>query len=47
MSATIRYRGAKKNIVEYAKTLDAFKQVPEKYTETTEIGGTCKIYPRR
>lgn len=38
----LRYRGTKNNLVELAKNLDAFKKVPEKYTETTEIGGTCK-----
>lgn len=42
MTATLRYRGDKNNIIELAKNLDAFKKVPEKYTETTEIGGTCK-----
>lgn len=40
MSATLRYRGDKSNLLEFAKNLDAFKKVPEKYTETTEIGGT-------
>lgn len=43
MSATLRYRGDKNNLIELAKNLDAFKKVPEKYTETTEIGGTCKF----
>ena len=43
MSATLRYRGDKNNLIEFAKNLDAFKKVPEKYTETTEIGGTCKF----
>lgn len=42
MTATLRYRGDKSNLLEFAKTLDAFKKVPEKYTETTEIGGTRK-----
>lgn len=40
MTATLRYRGDKSNLLEFAKNLDAFKKVPEKYTETTEIGGT-------
>lgn len=43
MTATLRYRGDKNNLIELAKNLDAFKKVPEKYTETTEIGGTCKL----
>jgi len=42
MTATLRYRGDKSNLLEFAKNLDAFKKVPEKYTETTEIGGTRK-----
>lgn len=42
MTATLRYRGDKSNLLELAKTLDAFKKVPEKYTETSEIGGTRK-----
>ncbi|XP_075157135.1 endoplasmic reticulum-Golgi intermediate compartment protein 2 [Haematobia irritans] len=46
MSATLRYRGNKNNIVEIAKTLDAFKKVPEQYTETTEIGGTLSLISR-
>lgn len=43
--ASIRYRG-KNNIIELAKNLDAFKKVPEKYTETTEIGGTLSLLSR-
>lgn len=43
MSATLRYRGDKNNLIEFAKNLDAFKKIPEKYTETTEIGGTRKF----
>uniref|UniRef100_A0A1I8PTS4 Endoplasmic reticulum vesicle transporter C-terminal domain-containing protein n=1 Tax=Stomoxys calcitrans TaxID=35570 RepID=A0A1I8PTS4_STOCA len=46
MAATLRYRGNKNNLVEIAKTLDAFKKVPEKYTETTEIGGTLSLISR-
>ncbi|XP_018782791.1 PREDICTED: endoplasmic reticulum-Golgi intermediate compartment protein 2 [Bactrocera latifrons] len=46
MTATLRYRGDKNNIIELAKTLDAFKKVPEKYTETTEIGGTLSLLSR-
>ncbi|XP_005180036.1 endoplasmic reticulum-Golgi intermediate compartment protein 2 [Musca domestica] len=46
MSATLRYRGNKSNLIEIAKTLDAFKKVPEKYTETTEIGGTLSLISR-
>lgn len=45
MSATLRYRGDKSQLLEFAKNLDAFKKVPEKYTETTEIGGTRKRFP--
>uniref|UniRef100_W8C1V5 Endoplasmic reticulum-Golgi intermediate compartment protein 2 n=1 Tax=Ceratitis capitata TaxID=7213 RepID=W8C1V5_CERCA len=46
MTATIRYRGDKKNLIEIAKNLDAFKKVPDKYTETTEIGGTLSLISR-
>ncbi|EDW78571.1 uncharacterized protein Dwil_GK16119 [Drosophila willistoni] len=46
MSATLRYRGDKSNLLEFAKNLDAFKKVPEKYTETTEIGGTLSLLSR-
>ncbi|KAH8418960.1 hypothetical protein KR222_009987 [Zaprionus bogoriensis] len=46
MTATLRYRGDKSNLLEFAKTLDAFKKVPEKYTETTEIGGTLSLLSR-
>ncbi|KAI8116674.1 hypothetical protein FF38_04773 [Lucilia cuprina] len=46
MSATLRYRGDKNNLIELAKNLDAFKKVPEKYTETTEIGGTLSLISR-
>lgn len=28
-------------LVEFAKKLDAFPRVPEKYTKTTKIGGIC------
>ncbi|XP_055910259.1 endoplasmic reticulum-Golgi intermediate compartment protein 2 isoform X2 [Eupeodes corollae] len=42
---TLRYR-RKNNIIELAKNLDAFKKVPEKYTETTEIGGTLSLLSR-
>lgn len=42
MTATLRYRGNKPNIIELAKNLDAFKKIPKKYTEPTEIGGTGK-----
>jgi len=46
MTTKLRYRGSlneSNKIFEYAKNLDAFKKVPEKFTETTEIGGTCKL----
>ncbi|XP_043659054.1 endoplasmic reticulum-Golgi intermediate compartment protein 2 [Drosophila teissieri] len=46
MTATLRYRGDKSNLLEFAKNLDAFKKVPEKYTETTEIGGTLSLLSR-
>ncbi|XP_039958271.1 endoplasmic reticulum-Golgi intermediate compartment protein 2 [Bactrocera neohumeralis] len=46
MTATLRYRGDKNNLIELAKNLDAFKKVPEKYTETTEIGGTLSLLSR-
>ncbi|XP_016975427.2 LOW QUALITY PROTEIN: endoplasmic reticulum-Golgi intermediate compartment protein 2-like [Drosophila rhopaloa] len=46
MTATLRYRGDKSNLLELAKNLDAFKKVPEKYTETTEIGGTLSLLSR-
>lgn len=46
MSATLRYRGDKSQLLEFAKNLDAFKKVPEKYTETTEIGGTLSLLSR-
>ncbi|XP_054729197.1 endoplasmic reticulum-Golgi intermediate compartment protein 2 [Anastrepha obliqua] len=46
MTATLRYRGDKSNIIELAKNLDAFKKVPEKYTVTTEIGGTLSLLSR-
>ncbi|XP_030378316.1 endoplasmic reticulum-Golgi intermediate compartment protein 2 [Scaptodrosophila lebanonensis] len=46
MTATLRYRGDKSNLLELAKNLDAFKKVPEKYTETTEIGGTLSLVSR-
>ncbi|XP_032582594.1 endoplasmic reticulum-Golgi intermediate compartment protein 2 [Drosophila sechellia] len=46
MTATLRYRGDKSNLLEFAKNLDAFKKVPEKYTETSEIGGTLSLLSR-
>uniref|UniRef100_D3TPF0 COPII vesicle protein n=2 Tax=Glossina morsitans morsitans TaxID=37546 RepID=D3TPF0_GLOMM len=46
MTATLRYRGEKNNLIELAKNLDAFKKVPEKYTEATEIGGTLSLISR-
>ncbi|XP_017491192.1 PREDICTED: endoplasmic reticulum-Golgi intermediate compartment protein 2 [Rhagoletis zephyria] len=46
MTATLRYRGEKNNLIEIAKNLDAFKKVPEKYTEATEIGGTLSLLSR-
>ncbi|KAH8286741.1 hypothetical protein KR018_004461 [Drosophila ironensis] len=46
MTATLRYRGDRSNLLEFAKNLDAFKKVPEKYTETTEIGGTLSLLSR-
>ena len=44
MTASLRYRGEKKNIIQLAKKLDAFKQIPEEYKESSEIGGTCKFF---
>lgn len=41
----LRYRG-KNSIIELAKNLDAFKKVPDEYTETTEIGGTLSLLSR-
>ncbi|XP_001354796.2 endoplasmic reticulum-Golgi intermediate compartment protein 2 [Drosophila pseudoobscura] len=46
MTATLRYRGDKSNLLDFARNLDAFKKVPEKYTETTEIGGTLSLLSR-
>ncbi|XP_037935325.1 endoplasmic reticulum-Golgi intermediate compartment protein 2 [Teleopsis dalmanni] len=46
MAATLRYRGDRSNLIEMAKNLDAFKKVPEKYTEPSEIGGTLSLLSR-
>lgn len=38
----IRFRGHRKDVVEIAKQFDAFKKIPEKYTESSRIGGFSK-----
>lgn len=37
----IRFRG-KRKALDAVKELDAFPKVPETYTQTSPVGGTCK-----